>query len=51
MALLDKLARLANSPQGRKLVAKGKEALNDPKNQQRLQRLADKARGRDKPQY
>jgi hypothetical protein len=37
--LMKKLGDFARSPQGRRLIAKGKKMAQDPKNQRRLQEL------------
>ena len=36
-SLMGKLARFAQSPQGRKLAEKAKQAASDPKNKQKIE--------------
>lgn len=38
-SIIKKLSDFARSPQGRKLIAKGKKAVQDPKNQRKLKEM------------
>jgi hypothetical protein len=42
MTLIGKLARLAQSPQGRKLLREAQKVATDPKNRERLENLRGK---------
>lgn len=39
MPMLGRLMRLANSPQGRKLLSQAQKAAGDPKNRERIEQL------------
>lgn len=54
MSLMNRLTRLANSPQGRKLADKAKDIANDPKTKAKIEdakrKLAERrGAGGDKP--
>lgn len=42
MALTDKLKSFLNSPQGRKVVDRGRQELSKPENQQKLRNVLSK---------
>ena len=42
MALTDKLKSFLNSPQGRKVVDRGRQELSKPQNQQKIRNLLGK---------
>ncbi|MCU1674760.1 MAG: hypothetical protein JWN77_2873 [Frankiales bacterium] len=42
--LFGKVAKFASSPQGRRLIEKGKDAANDPKNRAKIEQAASKLR-------
>ncbi len=42
--LFGKVAKFASSPQGRKLIEKGKEAAGDPRNRAKIEQAAQKLR-------
>lgn len=46
MALSDKIRRMMNSPQGRRVVERGRRELEKPENRRRVQRLLEKVAGR-----
>jgi hypothetical protein len=46
MALSDTIRRLINSPQGRKVVERGRRELDKPENRRRLQQLLRRLSGR-----
>ncbi|WP_179956847.1 hypothetical protein [Amycolatopsis anabasis] len=52
-SLFNKLARLANTPQGKKAIRQAKEFANDPRRKQQakeaLNKLRDRATGKGKP--
>ena len=47
--LLGKVARFASSPQGRRLMAKAKDAATDPKNRAKVEQAARSLRSKGKP--
>ncbi|WP_020495387.1 hypothetical protein [Sciscionella marina] len=46
MSFVNKIARLAASPQGRRLLNQAKEMANDPKRRQQAKDAVEKVRGR-----
>ena len=46
MSLFTKLAKLAQSPQGRAAIAKAKDAANDPKNRAKIDGLVSKVKNK-----
>ena len=46
MSLFNKLAKLAQSPQGRAAIAKAKDAANDPKNRAKIDGLVSKVKNK-----
>ena len=46
MSLFNKIAKFAQSPQGRSAIAKAKDAANDPKNRARIDGLVSKVKNR-----
>lgn len=45
-SLFGKVARFAQSPQGRAALAKAKEAANDPNNRAKLDQLVTRVKGK-----
>ncbi|GHF81375.1 hypothetical protein FHX82_003180 [Amycolatopsis bartoniae] len=43
-SLLNRLSRLANSPQGRRVIQQAKEFANDPRRRQQAKDAVDKVR-------
>ncbi len=44
-SLVGRLVRLARTPQGKKLISAAQDAVRDPKNRARLERLTRRRRG------